>query len=182
MARSVSINLVAENINFIDRFITWAITIGRVIVILTEVIALGAFLYRFSLDRELIDIHSKIKQEQTVVSYLKDSEETFRSVQNRISLAANFGVAAKDEIKLLSDVVSFKPIGMVFNSIAVQEDRIRISANTNLVSSLSEFVKQLRSYPKVKSVIVEKIENRPSSGSITVSITALLKEENAKNK
>jgi len=176
-----SINLVGENINFVDRFITWALTVGRVVIILTEVIALGAFLYRFSLDRQLIDLHSKIKQEQAVVSYLKDNEDTFRNIQNRLSLAANFGGIAENQVKLLGDMVSFAPSGMVFNNIAIQEDRIRINASTNLVSSLSEFVKKLRSYSKIENVIIEKIENKPSSASITFGITALLKQ-NAKTK
>lgn len=176
MARKdASINLVGENLSFLDRFVNWALTIGRVVVIFTELIALTAFLYRFSLDRQLIDLHSKIKQEQAVVVYLKDNEDTFRSIQNRISLAANFGTVAIGKIKLLGDVVSFAPSGMVFNSLSVQEDRIRVNANTNSVSSLSEFVNKLRSYSKVGSVIVEKIESKPSNALITVSITALLK-------
>ena len=178
MARKdASINLVGENINFLDRFVTWALTVGRVVVILTELIALIAFLYRFSLDREIIDLHTKIKQEQAVVAYLKDNEETFRGIQNRISLASSFGTIAKDKVNLLNDVISFAPAGMTFNNISAQEDRVRINASTNSVSSLSDFVSKLKSYSSIKNVIVEKIENRTSSASITVSITGLLKTD-----
>lgn len=176
MARkNVSINLVGENVSFVDRFISWALSIGRVVVILTEFIALSAFLYRFTLDRELIDLHEKIKQEQNVVLFLKDNEDTFRNLQNRIGLAEKFGTVAKGRVGILSDVVSFAPIGVTFNTIAVQEDRIRINFNTNSVSSLSEFVKKLKAYSKVGSVIVEKIENKPSSATIIVSLTGVLK-------
>ncbi len=175
MARKdASINLVGENINFLDRFVTWALTVGRAVVILTELIALIAFLYRFSLDRQLIDLHAKIKQEQAVVFYLKNDEDTFRSLQNRISLASNFGIISKDKVKILNDVTS-QASGIIFNDIAEQEDRVRINASTNSVLSLSNFVKQLKAYPKISNVIVEKIENRTSSASITVSLTALLK-------
>lgn len=177
--KDYSINLVGQNVSYLDRFITWALTFGRVVVILTEVVALSAFLYRFSLDRELIDLHAKIKQEQAVVAYLKDNEETFRNIQNRIGFAGKFGKLADSRVNLLGDVASFAPTGLTFNNISVQEDRIRINANTGSVSSLSEFVKNLKSYSKVASVIVEKIENKPSSASIILSITAVLKE-NAK--
>lgn len=182
MARKdASINLVEENVSFLDRFMTWALTIGRAVVILTELIALIAFLYRFSLDRQLIDLHAKIKQEQAVVSYLKDNEDTFRNIQNRINLASTLGTGSKESAKILNDIVSFAPPGMVFNSISEQEDRVRISANTNSVSSLSEFVKKLKSYSKINNVIIEKIENRTSSASITLTISAILKA-NAKTK
>lgn len=175
MARNNSINLVGENLGFFDRFITWALTIGRVVVILTELVALSAFLYRFSLDRQLIDIHSKIKQEQAVVDYQKDYEKTFRDIQNRISLTSNFGAAAEGKVKMLNDIISFAPSGMAFNSIYLQEDRMRLSITSSSISAISNFIKQLKSYPKIANVIVEKIEDRTSSASITMSVTAMLK-------
>lgn len=180
MARKdASINLVVENVSFFDRFINWALTVGRVIVILTELIALLAFLYRFSLDQQLIDLHAKIKQEQAVVEYLKDNEDTFRNIQNRIALASTLGTSSKQNVKIVNDVISFAPPGMTFNELSDQDGRLKINASTISVSSLSEFVNKLRSYPEIKSVIVEKIENRTSSASIALTITAVLKS-NAK--
>lgn len=175
MARTGSINLVSENLSFIDRFIAWALTIGRVVVILTELIALTAFLYRFSLDRQLIDIHSKIKQEQAVLEYLKDYEKTFRDIQNRLSLTSNFGTAAENKIKMLNDIVSFTSPGTIFNSIYLQEDRVRMNLTSNSIAGISNFIKKLKAYPALGSVIVEKVEDRTSSASITISITGLLK-------
>lgn len=175
---SASINLLGPNTSFVDRFVNWALTIGRVVVILTEVIALSAFLYRFSLDRQLIDIHSKIKQEQAVVSYLKANEDTYRNLQNRLSLAQSLSQQNKDQIKILGDVVAFAPSNFTFNAISLQQDRLKLSINTGLVTSLSYFVKSLKSYPRVSNVIVDKIENHPASANITVSITAILKQKN----
>lgn len=175
---SPSINLLGPNVSFVDRFVNWALTIGRVVVILTEVIALGAFLYRFSLDRQLIDLHSKIKQEQAVVTYLKPNEEIYRNLQKRLTLAQSLSQQSKDKIKILNDVVGFAPQNFTFNAITLQEDRIKMSVTTGLVSSLSDFVKALKSYSLVSGVIVDKIESHPSSANITVSITGLLKQQN----
>lgn len=175
MARTVSINLVAENLNIIDRFIAWALTIGRLVVILTELIALTAFLYRFSLDRQLIDIHSKIKQEQAVLDYLKDYEQTFRDIQNRLSLTSTFGTQAEGKIKMLNDIVNFASPGITFNSIYLQEDRVRMNITLNSISGITKFIKQLKDYPAIGSVIVEKVEDRTSSASIKLSIIGTLK-------
>lgn len=175
MARTSSINLVGQNLSFVDRFIAWALTIGRIIVIFTEVIALSAFLYRFSLDRQLIDLHSKIKQEQAVLDYLKDYEQTFRDIQNRLSLTSNFGSQAESKIKLMNDIVGFATSGMTFNSIYLQEDRLRVNLTSNSISGVSNFINKLKSYPAIGSVIVEKVEDRTSSASITISITGMLK-------
>lgn len=174
-----SINLLVTRESYFDRFMNWALGVGRVVVIITELIALSAFLYRFTLDRELIDLHSKIRQEQSILNLLKDNEETFRSVQNKLSLSLNFGNQGREKVKIVKDIVAAAAPGMVFNNLTLQEDRVRINANLNSVSSLSDFVNSLKSYPKVDKVIIDKIENKPSSAVIVVSITAqLLPEKN----
>ena len=71
-----SINLFKDkNKNFFDLFIKWALSIGRVVVIATEAIALSAFLYRFSLDQQLIDLNDKIVQKQALVKLLKNTRQ-----------------------------------------------------------------------------------------------------------
>lgn len=175
--RSPSINLVKSSTgSFVDRFVNWALSAGRVVVILTEIIALGAFLYRFSLDRQLIDVQSKIKQEQSVVNYLKDNEQIYRNLQNRLALSVTFSKLGKERITVLNDVVGFAPPNLSFNNITVQEDRVRIDVNASQVSALSDFTKSLRNYPKVSTIIIDKIENRPSASQINALITIVLKQ------
>lgn len=175
--KSASINLLKSNDTFLDKFVNWALSIGRVIVILTEGIALLAFLYRFSLDRQLIDIHSKIKQEEAVLGYLKDNETTFRNLQNRIIMGQTLSKQGKTKIDILTNIVGFAGSGVSFNTIAVQEERVRIDANGNSVQSISDFIEKLRDYSAFSSVSLDKIENRPSLAQINISITCVLKNE-----
>lgn len=176
--KSPSINLLkSKEETFIDRFITWALTIGRIVVILTELIALGAFLYRFSLDRQIIDLHTKIKQEQTVVGYLKENEGVFRNLQNRLFIASSFANSSKKDVAILDDIINFGSDNVIFNTIALQEDGVRINVSFRSVNSLQQFVTSLKNYKSVDSVSIDKIENRSSSGTITIGITAVFKKE-----
>lgn len=179
--KAPAINLLrAQRSNFFDRFFTWALTVGRVLVIIVELVAFSAFVYRFSLDRQLIDLHSKIKQEQAVVAFLKDGEEKYRNLQDRLDIANNFSTIGAKKAKVLSDMIQFAPSGIIFNNITIFEDRARIIANVDSVSSLSNFVESLKSYSITDSVSIDKIENRPSSSQITISMTVTFKPE--KNK
>jgi len=84
------INLVkGKHKSFFDRFLAWALSAGRVIIIVTEIIALSAFLYRFSLDREIIDLRDNTKQEQKILELFKEQEKTFRNLQERLSCLKN---------------------------------------------------------------------------------------------
>ncbi len=176
--RSPSINLLGgRKVNLFDKFINWALTIGRPVVIITELIALSAFLYRFNLDRQLIDIHSEIKQRQAIVEYLKNPENTYRNLQDRIELASKFSDFGGQKIKILKDIVSFAPQGMTFQSFTISKDRINIDANIQLVSSLASFVNSLKSYSGIENVSIDSIENKLSNGLISVSITANLSQQ-----
>lgn len=170
-----SINLLKKQTSLIDRFMNWALTIGRLLVIVTEVIALSAFIYRFSLDRQLIDLHSKITQEQAIVNYLKDNEKTYRNLQDRLSIATTNSSLGAERFKVFHDIIGFAPLGMVFNNVSLFEDRIKIDANVDSVSNLSIFVNSVKNYPEIDSVSIDQIENKSSSAVITINLTATLK-------
>ncbi len=173
-----SINLLKkQEVNFFEKFISWALTIGRIIVIITEIVALSAFIYRFSLDRKLIDLHSKIKQEQTIVGLSKANEEKYRNLQDRLALAAKYDENGKQTVQIFKDVLKLAPQDFIFDTVIVSEKNIRIEAHVQSVLSLTTFVNQLRNYPKTETVSIDKIENKTSNATIVVVMTALIKNK-----
>lgn len=170
----LDINLVKKRESFTDKFLTWALSAGRIIIILTEIIALSAFLYRFILDRQLIDLHAKIKQEQAIIAFSKASEDRYRNLQDRLAVGSRFSKLGQDEVKVLKDILALLP-QTSFDNLATSDTNIKINASFSQISSLGAFVNSLKSYPSIASVSVDKIENISSSSKITVSITATLK-------
>lgn len=170
-----SINLAKKKIDFFDVFLKWALTAGRVIIIITEVIALSAFLYRFSLDRQIIDLHDTIKQKQTIINNFKANEDKFRNFQERISFASQFSDEGKTKIKMFKDIIGFATPDIIFNSLLLSEDAIKIELRVRSLSPLSKFVNALRNYSPIKTISIDKIENKTSIGIIAVTITATLK-------
>lgn len=174
----ISINL-AKNRgeSFLDRFIGFALTTGRLLVIVTEGIALIAFIYRFSLDRTLVDLHDRITQNQAVVNLLKNNESLFRNLQDRLSLAATLSTQGNQAPTYLTDIVSFATPDMTIRTIDVATDAIRIEAKVQSVDSLTTFVDKLKGYPPVTSVSLDRIANQTATDTITVNITATLKQQ-----
>lgn len=171
----LDINLVKKRLSFTDKFLSWALSAGRVIIILTEIVALSAFLYRFVLDRQLIDLHTKIKQEQAIIAFSKASENKYRNLQDRLSSASRFSKLGQDEVKVLKDILALSPADTTFSNLTTSDTNVKISASFSQISSLGAFVESLKTYPIISGVSVDKIENVSSSSLITVSITATLK-------
>lgn len=81
----LSINLLRDKEKpLLDRFVAWALSVGRSIVILTEIVALAAFIYRFSIDRKLSDLNDDIKQKQLIVGQLTSLEDEYRNLQKTV--------------------------------------------------------------------------------------------------
>jgi len=172
-----SINLLrGREKGFFDNFLGWALTIGRVLVILTETIALSAFIYRFSLDRQLIDLHDVIGQKQAIVKLLKNNEEKYRNLQERLTTIATLTQEASKTTKVFTDIVSLAPKDVAFNVLAFSQDSVKIDANASSITSLTSFIKSLRVYPHLAAVSIDKVENKTASATIAVSITVTLKQ------
>jgi hypothetical protein len=170
-----SINLVKnKQIPLFEKFMNWVLTVGRLIVIVTEIVAVVAFIYRFSLDEKLVDLHSAIKQKQSIVSVLKNDESKYRNLQDRIALAASFSEKGIKTSRAITDIISLVPNATIINNLTINKDKASIDINTASLSSLSDFISSLKNYNGIKSISIDNIENKPSIG-LSVSITTMLK-------
>lgn len=172
---SAPINLVKkEETASFDRFMNWALGIGRLIVIIAEIIAIAAFIYRFSLDEKLGQIHSGIKQKQHQLSLLKKDEENYRNLQDRLSLASNFSDESTKIYKIFQDVVNFTPQEIKYNDLTLRKDKAVMDISATSIPSLTEFVNSLKNYANTQSVSIDNIESRPDIG-LSIVITTLFK-------
>jgi hypothetical protein len=87
MPAPISVNLLPKDAfldSVIGKFLLWSLSIGRYLVVFTELIVILSFISRFKLDRDLTDLNEKIQiQKQTILSYA-DTEAKFNSVKSRI--------------------------------------------------------------------------------------------------
>ncbi len=177
MGKNVSVNLLrGQEKGFLEKFVLWALGIGRVILMATEIIALGAFLYRFSLDRQIIDLNEKIKQEQRVVSLLKPQEDQYRELQARIASIQLLESLKYTPDTLFVDIIRIATGKLSLNTITITGGLIKIDGNAQSFPALNQFLTELKNYDAIKTVSLDSIENKTSQAVISVSITAVLKE------
>jgi hypothetical protein len=174
---SPTINLLKnKGVNYADRFINWALSAGRMIVVVTEIIALSAFIYRFSLDRSIIDLHGKIKQEQNIVEYYRKEEQSYRNVQDRIALANQVNSNQTTNYNVVQDLLLLIPQDVILTSFSSDTSKVRMSVTLQSPGTLKNFVQKLSTYKGTDSVSIDTIQNKPASAIIGVDLTILLKK------
>ncbi|OGH30899.1 MAG: hypothetical protein A3J69_00725 [Candidatus Levybacteria bacterium RIFCSPHIGHO2_02_FULL_42_12] len=171
------INLVkGKHKSFFDRFLAWALSAGRVIIIVTEIIALSAFLYRFSLDREIIDLRDNTKQEQKILELFKEQEKTFRNLQERLSFASELASSSKRNVGLFFEITDLIPQDITTTSLALTTKSMSIKANTRSGESLKTLIQSIKKLPDVQTTILDKIDNRISTSTIAFSLNIVFKK------
>lgn len=170
-----SINFVkTKQVPLFDKFMNWALTIGRLIIIITEVIAAITFVYRFSLDDKLVNLHSAIKQKQNVISLLKNDENKYRNLQERIALASDFSEKAIASNKTITDIIDLIPRQMKTNNLTFGKKSINMDVGGASVSSLVDLIDSLKSYPDIKSISIDNIESESLTG-LSINLKAMIK-------
>jgi len=173
--QSSSIDLIKTKSSLTDDLIKWALTFGRLLIILVEIIAFSAFIYRFSLDRKLIDLNDKIKQDQAIVVSIKDREATYRNLQERIAKTQEISTKGKVYENILADIVKTTPPELSYNSLTVEDGRFGAEIGVTSISALTEYINSLKANPQISSVSITGIDNNSQTNSVTVRINARIK-------
>lgn len=175
MQKSNRIDLAKDKSTLMDDLLKWALSFGRLLIIIVEVVAFSAFMYRFVLDRQISDLNDKIKNEQAIVEASKRQEDTYRSLQERISTVKKISTTGNTAPKIIKDVVAITPSEITYNSYRIDEGKLEMELSVGSFSSLTTFLETLREHPQIASVTITGIDNSLGGNSVKVTLVAVLK-------
>lgn len=140
------INLVLkEGFEFttIGRLLTWALGVGRVIVILTELIVVIAFLSRFWLDRTLTDLNEANISKRKQIEASNKFETDFRAAQTRLSIYKKLTDKPTKDAAKVKKVASLLPQDVTLNKISLSQKDVSITGVALSEEGLAGFLKGL---------------------------------------
>ena len=175
MPSSSSIDLAKKKSTLGDDILRWALGFGRLLIILVEIVAFSAFIYRFALDRELVDLNDKIKAEQAIVGSLKDREVEYRNLQQRISTVRKITDEGNTKLTLFNDIIALTPEEIKYDSFVVDKDELKITINISTIPALTEYINSLQEYDQIASVTITGIDNSSGANTVNVEFVAKLK-------
>lgn len=130
------------------RLTRFLLSTGRYIIIVVEIIVLGAFVSRFKLDSDLQTITENINAQIPVIESLKADEQIIRQTQLQLATIKDVKQNSLDYSFLLQRVAAQTPTGVTLTTISLEKNNGKVllkivgSARTN--SDLTSFVAGLR--------------------------------------
>jgi Tfp pilus assembly protein PilN len=163
------INLLPEA-NFEDtttgRVLSWILSTFRIIVIVTEIIVMVAFLSRFWLDAQNTDLNDEIENKTNVLTSSQDFEKEFRETQNKLKvfseLTKNQGVYA-ETLKILA---SYLPPDLYLTSATLEGSTLKVEGSTSNEVSVQQLIVNLSSTEKLHNLKLNELATDPKEANI----------------
>lgn len=174
MPKNKTINLLPQEefeTSVLGRILRWAMGTFRIIVIITEIIVMGAFLSRFWLDAQNSNLTDAIKIKTSQIQALEAVEKQFRSVQSKLNIYKQIDQELEPSERL-NLITSKVPPGVTLTGVSVTSDTSQIRGSSGSEAAISQFYANLKADTKFKSVDLGQINSSENNIALVVfSIT-----------
>jgi Tfp pilus assembly protein PilN len=160
---------------FWGRFLKWGLSVGRYIVIATELVVILAFLSRFKLDRDLSDLNESIAEKQAVLAAYSTLEADYRELAGRLGLIKQLrltGLSSPEEIGSLEQLT---PADVSFGMIRMTGTELELAGRAGSETGLAAFLRALTNKGGFKTVTVGQISSGEGSSGIEFRLIATKK-------
>lgn len=159
---SININLLPKDPFFdsvFGRILRWALSVGRYLVVFTELVVIVSFATRFNLDRQRTDLNEAINQKQMIIKSYGDLENKFRVLQTKIT---DFDQVDQEGnlIDVFPKLAAVMPSDIRLTELTVKSDAVTLSGSALSQRSLNVFLNNLQVSRLFFEITVDSIKSQ----------------------
>lgn len=155
----VRINLIGKpKESLTSDFLKWAISAGRIIIVVTELIALSALLYRFTLDRKIIDLHDQIKNASLFVNAQEAKEADYRSIQGRLDNIKLIKSQTDKKVAIINEILEAISSGnFSATNLSIDQKSININGLAYSIFPINDFIDLMKNNKDISSISLDDV-------------------------
>lgn len=143
----------------------WALVFGKWAVIVTQLVVMGAFLWRFSLDRRLADLRKSIAADTAIVKSYSQIEQDFTLAQKQVTQVKLATAQEQQILKLINEMGKITPDEVWYDHVTIMPSTVAITAYSASLSGFGQFLTAIQTDPLYTGVKVGKIESSTTKGA-----------------
>lgn len=153
----------------IGKFLTWVLSVGRYIIIFTQLIVILSFLSRFKLDRDLTNLNSDIDRQKAIILSYGNLENTFKTLQHKLAFIAERQkiVQAQDLLPMISDIV---PNDVRIEQMQITPSSVQIQAIALSQQGFAQFINTIRQQRLVRDISINDISLSDQGATMQFSL------------
>ncbi|MFH2085549.1 MAG: PilN domain-containing protein [bacterium] len=143
----------------------WSLVFGKWAVIITQLVVMGAFLYRFTLDRSLTDLRKAMAKQVTVIKSYEQVERDYVLLQKRVTQAKKALESEDVTLKAVSELMRITPSEVWFDRVSLSPDSMTLTAYAASLPGFGQFLTAVQSNPMFSGIRVGKLESSTAKGA-----------------
>lgn len=143
----------------IGRSLKWTVSVGRYIVIFTQLVVILSFLTRFTLDRQVTDLNVTINQQKMAIESYEDLEKRFLFVQAQITDVKQLQQEANliEIFPLLNETI---PTNVILDSLTIKPEEVTFAGIALSQTAFDILVRNVQLSPYFEDATIGDIESR----------------------
>ena len=176
MPKNTDINLLPQQkfeTSTVGRILKWATGTFRIIVIITEIVVMGAFLSRFWLDAQNSTLTDSIKVKSAQITAQSDLEKQFRAVQSQLNIFSQLS-ETHNSSQRIEDITSKLAPDITLSGLSISETSAQIKGTSLSDMGIAQFTANLQADKSFKDVEIGQVnssQNNPVATDFSISIT-----------
>lgn len=160
----------------------WVLTIGRYLIIVTEIVAISTFLLGIYLAKEKNDLKGSIQQKQAQVKSFQTCdasapdqfcEDRFRKVQEQINQVATIRNSQFENNQVLTEFAKLLPIGLSLDSLGIDQNNLTFSGSFPDPQQLQTMINSFNTSPKISALDITSL-SKDATGSYKFTAAAAI--------
>ena len=155
------------------RVVNWLTTVGRVVIIFTELVVVSAFASRFWLDRTNADLSEALRQQQAILDSTQQFQSDYQNLKTRLSLISKLK-KSPNLTGVIDTIIKSTPSSINFTSLKVDPQSDQLFSTLSLVAydtnSMVNFITNLVLNPNIVNVVIGTITKAPKTSFYDLSV------------
>src|SRR3989339_18373 len=148
--------------SLLDRFIFFSLNYLRYIIVITQLVVIGVFFYRFQIDQRIIDLKEGVEQKKEIVKIVLPLLNEAAKIDKK-TLIINESIQKQNKFREMFDYfLSTFPETIFLTSMKIKGESITITGDATNAQHLQSFYTLLKRDSKFKTVSLKNIKKTES--------------------
>lgn len=169
--KSINLIIADRDTSVSGQVLSWALTYGRYIIIVIQIVVLSVFFLRFKLDRDHTDLKEAVSQKQALVQSVADVEAEIRAVQKKLANIRKSTTNQDLSIRILQFLQDNTPSDTNYTILNISTDSVSFIATAKDLKSFNFLLRRFQQPNRFVDVNLEDIQRR-TDGRVEFKVQA----------
>ncbi len=146
----------------LDKLTYFGLNYLRYIIVITQLVVIGVFFYRFQIDQSIVDLREGVEQKKEIAQMVSPLLDEAAKIDKKTLIIEKTIVKQKNFVKMFGYFISSFPETITLTNMEIKGESMEVTGDANNPEHLQAFYLLLKKDKKFKAVTFQNIKKTES--------------------